>query len=181
MDREGQSLWMLPIALWLAALAVVVAVVMYFVIAVTVAAVNFGNSFGQGLEQLGRSMELGGTTADAAASVAASRPPGSLSVSELNRELPKYAWVDGATNVPSSSATRYIVGVNASGTHVVTAVKADPDFCYYGLSVSAAADPLVAEDDLPGPGTYFQMVWQAPQCVADQAPASGWQTWPLPE
>ena len=46
------SLWVLPIALWFAALAVVAAVFMYVVIAAIVSAVNFGNSFGQGLEQL---------------------------------------------------------------------------------------------------------------------------------
>ena len=181
MGRGGRSLWMLPIALWLAALAVVAAVVMYFVIAFFVAAWALGNSFnsfGQGLEQGLKAMELGGTTADAAAGVAASVPPGSLSVASLNAALPKYQWADGATSVPYS-AKRPIVSVNASGMHVVTAVQADPDFCMYGLSVTSGADHLITENQLPGPGTYFQMEWQAPQCVADQAPASGWQSWPL--
>ena len=178
MGPKGPSLWMLPIALWLTALAVVVPVVMYFVIAVIVAVVNVGNSFGQALERGAQAMELGGTTADAAASVAASQPPGPLSVSELNTELPKYAWVDGATNVRYFSAKRYLVAVNASGTHIVTALKTDPNFCMYGLSVTSGADPLVTEDHLPGPGTYFQMAWQAPRCAADQAPTSGWISWP---
>ena len=67
---------------------------------------NSLKGIGQGLEQLGQAMEIGSRTADAAASVAASQPPGSLSVSELNTELPKYAWVDGATTVPTSSLKR---------------------------------------------------------------------------
>jgi hypothetical protein len=118
MGREERSLWMLPIALWIVALCIPAALVVFGVIVAVLYVGNSFNSFGsfgQGLEQLGQSVELGGTTADAAASAAASQPPGSLSVSELNTELPKYAWVDGATNVPSSSATRYIVG----GTQVV--------------------------------------------------------------
>ena len=180
-DALPRHPWRIPIALWLVALAIPFAVVMFFVLGFILFARALGNSFnsfGQGLEQGLQAMELGGTTADAAAGVAASQPPGSLSVASLNAALPKYQWVDGATSVPYS-AKRPIVGVSDSGTHVVTAVQADPDFCMYGLSVTSGADPLMTEDHLPGPGTYFQMVWQAPQCVANQAPASGWQAWPL--
>jgi hypothetical protein len=188
MGREERSLWMLPIALWLAALAVVVAVVMYLVIAFFVAAWALGNSFnsfGQGLERGVQAMELGGTTANAAASLAASQPPGSLSVSELNTELPKYAWVDGSTNVPYSEK-QPIVGMAANGTHIETAVQYMEGFCSFGLTITSSTDPLTTEDHvlglgryyrLVGPGTYYQSIYHGPQCVADQAPASGWQTW----
>jgi hypothetical protein len=135
------------------------------------------NGIGRGLEQLGQSMEIGGTTADAAASVAASQPPGSLSVFELNRELPKYTWVDGATTVPTSRLRRPIVGVNIVGTSIETAVQPASGLCSFGLSVTSSNDPSITEDRLPGPGTYYQGVFHSTQCIADQAPTSGWQSW----
>jgi len=173
---------MIPIVLWIVALCIPLALVLVFVIAAVIVGFSSGNAFNlfQGLDQLAKDFQSGGTAAHDAA-VAFGPQVGSLSPSVLATRLPQYQWVDGATNVPYSSAKRYIVGVNASGTHVVTAVKADPDFCSYGLSVTSGADPLVTEDHLPGPGTYFESVSQASQCVADQAPASGWQSWPLPQ
>ena len=135
------------------------------------------NGIGRGLEQLGQSMEIGGTTADAAASVAASQPPGSLSISELNTELPKYAWVGGTTNVPASTLKRPVAGVNIVGTDIETAVQIAPGWCSYGLSVTSSSDPLIAEDHLPGAGTYFQIDFKTTQCVADQPPASSWTAW----
>jgi hypothetical protein len=135
------------------------------------------NGIGRGLEQLGQSMEIGGTTADAAASVAASQPPGSLSVSELNTELHQYAWVDGATSVPTSRLQRPTVGVNIVGTSVETAVQPVPGMCSFGLSVTSSHGPVTTEDHLPGPGSYYQDVFQTSQCIADQAPTSGWQSW----
>jgi hypothetical protein len=179
--RKERSPWMIPVVLWIVALCIPLALVLVFVIAAVIVGFSNGNAFNlfQGLDQLAKDFQSGGTAAHDAA-VAFGPQVGSLSPSVLATRLPQYQWVDGATNVPYSSNKRHIVGVNASGTHVVTAVQADPDSCMYGLSVSASTDPLVAENDLPGPGTYFQMVWQASRCVADQAPASGWQSWPLP-
>jgi hypothetical protein len=130
---------------------------------------------GQGFEQLTQSIEIGGTAADAAASVASSQPPGSLSVSELNAALPKYEWVVGAANVPYSSPRRPVVGVNIVGSDIETAVQSGRGSCSFGLSVSSKSDPLITEDDLPGPGTYYQA--QTTQCVAELAPTSGWQAW----
>ncbi len=172
---------MIPIVLWIVALCIPLALVLVFVIALIV---GFSNSKGfnlfQGLDQATKDFQSGGTAAHDAA-VAFGPQVGSLSPSILATSLPQYQWVDGATNVPYSSAKRYIVGVNASGTHVVTAVQADPDSCMYGLSVTSGADPVITEDDLAGPGTYFQTVGQAPRCVANRAPTSGWQAWPLPQ
>lgn len=76
-----------------------------------------------GFRGVGQSLEMGGTAANAAASVGASRPPGSLSVSAPNAELPKYDWVGGATTVPRSSLKRQIVGVNIAGTNIETAAQ----------------------------------------------------------
>jgi hypothetical protein len=188
MGREEQSPWMVPITLWLAALAVVVAVVMYFVIAVIVGFSNVGNAFnslGRGLEQSFKADQAAGTAAnDAAAAVGPQF--GSLSPSVLNTRLPKYRWVDGATNVPYS-AKRPIVGMTANGTHVETAVQEMDGFCSFGLTITSSTDPLTTEDHLlglgryyrlVGPGTYYQSVYHAPQCAADQAPTSGWISWP---
>jgi hypothetical protein len=132
---------------------------------------GFGN-----LELALQSMQSGGTTANAAATVAASQPPGSLSASALNTALPTYEWVEGPTNVPYSSK-RPIVGVSTSGTHIETAVRTMAGSCSYGLSIASASDPLITEDHLLGAGTYFQYVYDAPQCAADQAPTSSWTAW----
>ncbi len=132
--------------------------------------------FGLGdLGQALRAIQSGGTTADAAATVAASQS-GSLSVSALNAALPKYQWVDGATNVPYS-AKRPIVGIAANGTHIETAVRPVRGQCSFGLSVTLSNDPVITEDHLPSPGSYYQDVFQSTQCIADQAPTSGWQSW----
>lgn len=188
MGREERSLWMFPIALWLAALAVAFAVVVYFVIAGIVGAWAIGNafnSFGGGLEQGLKADQAAGTAAsDAAAAVGPQ--VGSLSPSVLNMRLPKYQWVDGATNVPYS-AKRPIVGMTANGTHIETAVQEMDGFCSFGLTITSSTDPLTTEDHvlglgkyyrLVGPGTYYQSVYNDPQCAADQAPASGWISWP---
>ena len=87
-------------------------------------------------------------------------------------------------NVPYSSE-RTIVGVAVSGAHIETAVQVLRRWCSYGLTVTSGTDPLIAEDHLPGPGTYYKYVdltsykyvYHVTQCVADQAPSSGWQSW----
>lgn len=131
----------------------------------------FGN-LGQALE----AMQSGGTAASAAATTTAPQPPGTLSVSILNAALPKYEWVDGAVNAPYSSK-RPVVGMIASGTHIETAVQAVAGSCSYGLSITSTSDPLIAEDHLLGPGTYYEYVYDTPQCAADQAPTSSWMGW----
>ncbi len=133
-------------------------------------------NIGSGLANLEKVMESGGTASNAAAFSAAPLPPGFLSVPILNAKLPSYQWVDGATNVPYSSSKRPIVGVSATGTHVVTAVQATQGFCSFGLTITSNADPLIAQDGLSGEGTYYQFVHET-SCVADQAPTSSWQLW----
>jgi hypothetical protein len=137
---------------------------------------KIGSGFSTGLANLEQQAKSGGTAAISAAFLAAPQAPGSLSVSVLNAELPKYQWVDGATNVPYSSSKRPIVGVGASGTHVETAVQGTQGFCSFGLTITSSADPLIAQDGLSGQGTYYQMVNET-SCVADQAPTSSWQVW----
>jgi hypothetical protein len=127
------------------------------------------------LGQAVQAMQAGGSAANAAATAASPQPPGSLSVSALNAALPRYEWVDGAVNVPYSSE-RPVVGMIASGTHIETAVRPVRKQCSFGLTITSSTDPLIAEDDLPGPGTYFQPADQVP-CAANQAPTSGWASW----
>jgi hypothetical protein len=144
------------------------------------------SGLGLNLQQALQEMESGGTAANAAATVAATQPPGSLTVASLNAALPKYLWVDGATNVPYSPY-RPVVGVTAGGTHIETAVQ-DPDgVCSFGLTITSSTDPLTTQDHVlglgryyrfVGPGTYYQSVYDAPQCAADEAPTSGWMAWP---
>jgi hypothetical protein len=138
---------------------------------------NLGNSIGQGVEAGLQATQSGGTAANAAASVAASQPPGTVSVSALNADLPKYEWVNGSTSVAYSSLRRPVVGVDIVGTDIETAIQSIEGSCSYGLTITSNTDPLIAEDHLPGPGTYYQYVYQATQCIAVKAPTAGWQTW----
>jgi hypothetical protein len=155
---------------------VLVAAGTYVVVKVSDSLRSLGNSF-SGLGNLQREMESGGTASNAAAFLAAPLPPGFLSVSILNANLPSYQWVDGATNVPYSPSGRPIVGVSASGTHVVTAVQGAQGMCSFGLTITSNADPLIAQDGLSGQGTYYQATNATPQCLANQAPTSSWQLW----
>jgi hypothetical protein len=143
------------------------------------------SGLGPGLQRALHAQEAGGATANAAATVAATQPGGSLTLAGLNTRLPKYQWVDDATNVPYS-AKRPIVGIATSGTHIETAVEVD-GLCSFGLTITSSTDPLTDEDHvagigryyhLVGPGTYYQTVYHAPQCAADRAPSSGWTSWP---
>jgi hypothetical protein len=138
---------------------------------------KIGSGLSTGLANLEQQAKSGGTAAISAAFLAAPQAPGSLSVSVLNAELRKYQWVDGATNVPYSSSKRPVVGVSATGTHVVTAVQAARGSCSFGLTITSNADPLIAQDGLSGQGTYYQFGYATSQCVADQAPTSSWQLW----
>lgn len=145
---------------------------------------NFGN-FGKigfdldvgALERGQASANSAGAAANAAANVTATQLPGSLSVTALNAALAKYQWVNGVTNVPFSSPGRPIVGVNANETDIETAVQGIRGSCSFGLIITSSTDPLIAEDGLPGPGTYDQFVYRTSRCIADQAPTSGWQSW----
>jgi hypothetical protein len=143
------------------------------------------NGFGLNLQRAIRAMQAGGAAANAAATVAAPEPPSSLTVASLNATLPKYQWVDGATSV-SYSAKRPVVSMTASGTHVETAVETIDGWCSFGLTITSSTDPLTTEDHVAGLGKYYHSVgagtyWQSvetPQCAADQAPSSGWTSWP---
>jgi hypothetical protein len=135
------------------------------------------SGIGKGFEQLGQALGISGTAADAAARVTASQPPGSVNVSVLNADLPEFQWLYGTMSVPSSSLRHPIVGVNIVGTDVETAVRLSGGLCSLGLSVTSPTDTLIAEDHLPGPGTYYQLVPQRAQCVAGQPPASSWMVW----
>ncbi len=139
---------------------------------------SFGNGLtgiGKGLEGLDQSLVIGGTAADVAQNAAASHLSVPLNVSELNAAFPRYKWIDGATPVPSSSLKRPIVGVNVVGTDIETMVQRGPSLCSYGLSVNSRSDPLISQDHLPGPGTYYR--FQSNPCVANQLPTSSWMTY----
>jgi hypothetical protein len=171
--RRGRTKWV-----------VVTAVVVVVLAAASYVSVRAWDSFrqsfaniGSGFANLGKVMESGGTASNAAAGLAAPLPPGFLSLSTLNAKLPSYQWVDGATNVPYTSSQRPIVGISATGTHVVTAVQSGPGLCSFGLTITSNADPLIGQGGLSGQGTYYQATNATPGCVANQAPASSWQLW----
>ena len=137
------------------------------------------------MEQALKADQSAGTAANDAADTLGPQV-GSLSPPVLNTSLPKYQWVDAATSVPYS-AKRPIVSMAASGTHIETAVREMDGSCSFGLTITSNTDPLTTEDHvsdlgeyyhLVGPGTYWQSVYHPPQCAADQAPTSGWISWP---
>jgi hypothetical protein len=181
---KERSPWTIPIILWAIALAIALAFFLFFyVIGPIVFALALGNSFSQGLEEAQKEDQSAGMAANDA--VAAVGPQfGSLSPPVLNTSLPNYQWVDGATAV-FYSAKRPVVSMTTGATHIETAVQEMDGFCSFGLTITSSADLLTTEDHVAGlypppvgPGTYYQSAYGAPQCAADQAPASGWQTWP---
>jgi hypothetical protein len=187
-DTLPRHPWRIPVALWIVALAIPLAVVMFFLLGFILFAQALGNgfnSFGRGLEQALKADQAAGTAAnDAAAAVGPQF--GSLSPSVLNMRLLKYQWVAGTANVPYS-AKRPIVGMVTNGTHIETAIQDLDGSCSFGLTITSSTDPLTTQNHvlglgkyyrLVGPGTYYQSVYNAPQCAADQAPASGWISWP---
>ncbi len=167
MSRPERAIWAVAAVLAMAFLVVALTALAHFGIAkLTESWKDFPDL--RGLER----MQDGGNAASAAAWAAASQPS-TLTTSTLNARLPAYTWVDGGTNVPLSSAKSQIVGFVASGSHIETAVKIFPGRCSYGLTISSATDPIIAADHLAGPGTYYS-VMSTSQCIADQAPPSGW-------
>jgi hypothetical protein len=98
---------------------------------------------------------------------------GALTLGLLNSQHARVIWITGDRSVPISGRSTY-VSISVGDDHVVTAVNQLA--CAYGLTVSAANDPIIAKDQLPGAGTYyeFDLSSQAPSCSADSAPTSGW-------
>src|ERR1700758_5319349 len=103
-SRKERSGWVAVTITSFAALIVALTALAHFAI------VGVGNALsnvGEGFGQLGVSIEAAeaaGTAANAAAFAVG--PQRSPSASVLNALLTQYQWVDGSTNVPSSSAKR---------------------------------------------------------------------------
>jgi len=101
-------------------------------------------------------------------------PDGALTTSLLNQQRPGVKWLPGNVPTPASGSHTY-VSVGVAGDHVVTA--AETAGCIYGLTVSASNDPIIAQDQLPGAGTYWALpvrLGSPSACSADSAPTSGW-------
>lgn len=170
MSRWERAVWVGAAVLAMALLVVALTALAHFGIAKWTQGWKGAFDF-SGLERI----QDGGNAAHAAASIAGPQPS-VLTTSTLNAELPAYAWIDGATYVPLSSAKKPIVGFLASGSHIETAVQSVRKGCSYGLTVTSATDPIIAADHLFGPGTYYAVVAPTSQCRADQAPTSGWSS-----
>jgi hypothetical protein len=102
-------------------------------------------------------------------------PDGALTLSLLSQQRPGVKWLPN--NVPAPASGNHTnVSVGVADDHVVTA--ADTAGCIYGLTVSASNDPIVAQDQLPGVGTYWALpgsLGSPSGCSADSAPTSGWE------
>ena len=170
MSRRERAIWAVAAVLATTLLVVALTALVHFGIAKWTQGWKGALDF-SGLER----MQDGGNAAAAAAWVAGSQPS-ALTTSTLNAELPTYTWMDGATNVPLSSAKKPIVGILASGSHIETAVQSVRGGCAYGLTITSTSDPIIAADHVFGPGTYYNVVAPTSQCKADQAPTSGWSS-----
>lgn len=108
---------------------------------------------------------------------------GALTLRLLNQQHLDVKWFSGDHSVSPFLADNKIakpaddVSVSVGGDHVVTAAYLLG--CAYGLTVSAANDPIIGEDHLPGVGTYWDGNQSSPlatnSCSADTAPTSGWE------
>lgn len=97
---------------------------------------------------------------------------GALTLDLLNDQHSDVRWIPGNDPV-AVSGKRTDVSVSVGGDHVVTAVN--EALCSYGIAVSAPNDPIIAQDQLPGVGTYWTFNSGAPEkCSADSAPSTGW-------
>jgi hypothetical protein len=86
--------------------------------------------------------------------------------SVLNNQLPAYLWLPGAANVPFSSENRTPIGVSVSTGHILTVMPFTPGSCIYGLTITSATDPLLAQDHLSHIGTYLLAPVKASKCIA---------------
>lgn len=142
-------------------------------------ATGFGAAIGKGIDQAVGEMSVSG----AASALSADRTAkahhlqdGALTLALLNNQHVTVKWFSGDRSVPMSSRTTY-VSINVGDDHVVTAVNQLG--CAYGITVAAANDPIIGQDQLPGVGTYYEFSLGPPPthaCSADSAPTSGWQS-----
>jgi hypothetical protein len=154
-------------------------------VAVTIAAVIAVTS---GLDQLADSQrsvtdtvaQFGAVAAVSAGDVAWDQhvSDGALTVALLDQQRPLMTWVPGTEPLPAANVSiPTLVSISVAGDHVVTANRAV--FCTFGLTVSSPDDPVIAEDGLPGVGTYASVprptTAAARTCSAESAPALGWK------
>jgi len=157
----------------MAGLVTAVAAILHF------GAVSVSNSLNEGMSGLdGLQQALGSVSVGKDAAEAAQRVTGKesspLTVATLNSELPGFLWVGGTTDVSHVTSNKQVVSVSVSPGHIETAVAAVRGSCSYGLSITSSNDALIAQDRLPGPGSYGQLVLGGSPCLADAALRSGW-------
>ena len=169
------------------AVAVVVVLLLGGVIGAVTLADNLLNSVGRGaMRGAFQAFDSAGSASQSAARVAGKHgvAMGALTTAQLNAQVPQYKWVSGATTVPASVGKKLAVGIDPADDHVVTAVQLgkyapNESLCAFGLSVASAGDPIVAQDHLPGAGSYVLLPpVSTTECRADNAPTTGWATYP---
>lgn len=133
-----------------------------------------GKGVGQALVEASESGAANALSADKTARTHGIRD-GALTLSLLNNQHVGVDWISGDRSVQISDRTTY-VSIGVGDDHIVTAVNQLG--CAYGLTVAAANDPIIAKDQLPGVGTYYEFNFsdgsQTSSCSAASAPTSGW-------
>jgi hypothetical protein len=163
---------------WLIA-ATATASAVAFVALATVAILSLVSS----LDQLGQNLtdtasQFGAVAAVSADNVARNGHVSdrTLTVALLDQQRPLMTWVPPTQSLPATSGA-FVVSFSAAGSHVVTANRSV--FCTFGLTVSAADDPIIVQDGLHGVGTYAMVprpsTAAAKTCSADSAPTLGWK------
>lgn len=122
-------------------------------------------------------VDSGALAADSAATVALNQKLSyeSLTLTTLNESQPNYHWVANTIPVTVSTGSRTMVGVDASGNHVITVSQPVAGMCSFGLVVSSPSDPIIRMDELYGPGIYgMESTADFGGCRALDAPHVGW-------
>jgi hypothetical protein len=141
----------------------------------------FRNGVATAGSEIGATVTQGGAALAYSANSTASAvhvPIGALSIADLNENhAVNVRWVSAGVSVPEGGNSMR-VSTSIGRDHVITAAQFG--LCSYGLTVSAAGDPIIRQDGLPGVGTYWvdggiSTNQRSAVCSADSAPTAGWQ------
>lgn len=102
-------------------------------------------------------------------------PMSALTPALLNRDAPTVRWVPADASTVSSGITGPAASIATGPNHALVAAQLAS--CDYGLVVTTASDPIIAENHLPGVGTYYVVgsdTTPGSSCSATAAPSVGW-------
>lgn len=174
-DPSNTWMWMF---IGLAIIAVVLGVGAYLAVRSTA---SVANGIGQGLSNIPTGWAAGFASDAANRARAHGEPESALTPQLLNQwgGVPAATWVSAKVSVlDNGNANSNYVSVSVGSAHVLTAASIG-GVCSFGVTLSSAADPIVAAYHLPGVGTYQAQNLGRQSCSAAAAPSRGWKRSPV--